>query len=42
MVTNFIVNHDLYKELKQYKDKGKILGEHKVFAQLKKNLKRNC
>src|SRR5690606_4957300 len=33
LVTNFIANHDIYKELKYYKDTGKVLGEHKVFAQ---------
>ncbi|NQD71985.1 hypothetical protein HP439_14760 [Sphingobacterium shayense] len=33
LVINFIYNHDIYKELKYYKDTGKILGEHKIFAQ---------
>lgn len=36
LVTNFIANHDIYKELKHYKDKGKILGHHKIFAQYKR------
>ena len=36
LVTNFIDNYDIYKELKHYKDKGKILGQHKIFAQYKR------
>lgn len=36
LVTNFIANHDIYKELKHYKDKGKIMGEHKIFEQYKR------
>lgn len=36
LVTNFIADHDIYKELKHYKDKGKILGQHKIFAQYKR------
>src|SRR5690606_37321872 len=36
LVTNFIANHDIYKELKYYKDTSKVLGEHKVFAQYKR------
>lgn len=36
LVNNFIANHDIYKELKHYKDKGKILGEHKIFVQYKR------
>lgn len=33
LVTNFINNHDIYKELKHYKDTGMILGDHTIFAQ---------
>lgn len=33
LVTNFIENHDIYKELKHYKDHRKLLGEHPIFTQ---------
>lgn len=33
LVTNFINNHNIYKELKTYKDTGKVLGQHAIFAQ---------
>lgn len=33
LVTNFIANHEIYRELKHYKDTGKVLGEHNIFAQ---------
>lgn len=33
LVTNFINNHAIYRELKHYKDTGKLLGEHTIFAQ---------
>lgn len=33
LVTNFINNYDIFKELKHYKDNGKVLGEHAIFAQ---------
>src|SRR5690606_3083759 len=36
LVTSFIANHDIYKELKNYKDTGKVLGEHKIFVQYKR------
>src|SRR5690606_27247449 len=36
LVTNFIANHEIYRELKHYKDTGKVLGEHKIFAQYKR------
>lgn len=38
LVTNFINNHDIYKELKHYKDTGKILGQHAIFAQYQRIL----
>src|SRR5690606_11866383 len=36
LVTNFIDNHDIYKQLKHYKHTGKLLGQHKIFAQYKR------
>lgn len=33
LVTNFIENHDIYRELQHYKQHGKTLGEHPIFAQ---------
>lgn len=36
LVTNFINNHDIFKELKHYKETKKVLGEHRIFAQYKR------
>src|SRR5690606_13476076 len=33
LVTNFIENHDIYRELQHYKKHSKTLGEHPIFAQ---------
>lgn len=33
LVSNFIENHEIFKELKHYKDHKKVLGEHPIFAQ---------
>lgn len=33
LVTNFIENHNIFKELQHYKESKKVLGEHRIFAQ---------
>lgn len=36
LVSNFIENHRIYKELKHYLDNGEVLGEHQIFLQYKR------
>ena len=33
LVSNFIENHEIFRELKHYRDHKKVLGEHPMFAQ---------
>lgn len=34
IVTNYLENYKIYQELKHYKQHGKVLGEHPIFAQM--------
>lgn len=36
LVTNFVDNHRMYKELSHYKKNKKVLGEHKIFGQFQR------
>lgn len=36
LVSNFVDNHKIYKELKHYKDNKKVLGDHKIFGQFQR------
>lgn len=36
LVSNFIENHRIYKELRHYLDNGEVLGEHQIFLQYKR------
>lgn len=33
LVESFISNHEIFKELKNYSDTGKVLGKHQIFQQ---------
>lgn len=36
LVTNFVDNHNIYRELQHYKTTKTTLGEHQIFAQIKR------